>query len=60
MKHTANQFELPGAEVAFNLAIETTIDGERLARDRSQSERDRQAAERNQPNLVQTPAPSRP
>jgi hypothetical protein len=33
MKHKAPQFDLPGMEQAFNLAGETTIDGDALIRD---------------------------
>ena len=42
------QFELPHADQAFNLATESTLDGDRLAREAEQRARDRQHAEQQQ------------
>jgi hypothetical protein len=50
------QFDLPGTEQVFNLASETALDGERLAREQ-QAEAERQAQvrqlqDKQQPSLI--------
>ena len=45
------QFEIPGAEAAFNLLIETTIDWEKAQQQKQQAEADRAEAEKQQTEM---------
>ena len=59
MKHRKHRLPIPQKEFgfapsAFNLAIETGLDGERLARERAESDRARRLAEAAQPALLTT------
>ena len=51
MKTRAPQFELPQAEVAFNLAGETAGDGWKRQQEREQRAQVRQESEKRQENL---------
>lgn len=48
-KHIAPQFEL--FQAPFNLELQTTIDGARVATEQEQARRDREAQEKKQCNL---------
>jgi hypothetical protein len=66
MKHRAPQFEMPFAATAFNLAQETTLDGEAAQRLAEQAARHKAEAELQQLTLhgihqrLQHPAGGRP
>ncbi len=46
------QFELPQAEQVFNLRSETTLDGERTAREAAAAAAAKQQQDQQQPNLL--------
>jgi hypothetical protein len=53
MKHKAKQLEVQwGMPEAFALAIQVTLDGERIAREQQQQEADRKKAEKQQRDLT--------
>jgi hypothetical protein len=51
------QHEFSFARAAFNLAIENTLDGERIARERAEADHARRMAEAAQPALFATIMP---
>jgi hypothetical protein len=52
MKHRIHQHEIQWDEPeAFTLVPQTTLDGDRIAKERAQREADQQAAEKQQSNL---------
>jgi hypothetical protein len=51
-KHKAKQLECSWGEEAFALAVQTTLDGDRIAAEKTKSEADRKAAEANQAELL--------
>ncbi len=55
-KSRVAQYELPGSSEAFNLAVETTEDGERLRRELDAAEKEKLLAkateEKQQPKLL--------
>jgi hypothetical protein len=48
------QKEFGFAPTAFNLAIENTLDGDRITRERAEADRARRLAEAAQPRLLNT------
>lgn len=42
--HLADQFDLPGTKDVFNLVLEQTVDGERIAREQAEREQTERAA----------------
>ena len=57
-RHNAAQFDLPCLSEAFNLAAETALDGDRLAREAETRDRDRAESAKRQPPLLQVESPA--
>lgn len=56
MKHKAKQRECNwGSPEAFTLVPESTLDGERIAKERAQQQQDREQAEQAQADLLPKP-----
>jgi hypothetical protein len=53
MKHKSKSIEFNwGEPEAFTLVVQQTLDGDRIAQEKTKQEQDRQEAEEKQPDLV--------